>query len=1006
MKENFKKTKKRFLPLMSALALAVRIAVTENLKKIPNHMKQKTIVPALPFLLPSLFGVGVFYAVPFAVSVFFTFTQGVAHPHFAGLQNFRELWGTAVFRQALGNTVLFLTVGLCLLLALALFAALVCAKGRFAPQELALLLPMVIPVNSFALGWQSLWGQNGAVNRLLGLAGREPVDFLNGAAAFPLLVALYLIKNTGCVSLILAAVIRAVPQDYQDAYQLDSTSEWGYVRRVLLPLLTPTLLIGMLLGISNYFLMFRDNRIRLLALLAAFVLACAGCVWLFLHSGRANRRQEAEPVSASAQTAEAAALPNFAAPVLYDAQSEVTEELPDDHAWQQEIFPYGDDLVQLNYGGDDALFAAVSALTGSTVLAFPAQDFPNLGTLRCASAALAPDGTLWLLGYDETTQEFALQGSGQGEPARLGVCPFDYASPDAFAVCGDYAAVLGRIGTERILVMYDRATGQSTRKTGVQSFCFGADGTLYCVKTDGTLCAADPMQTKSLWQQELPSGSAYQQVWYSPQVGLFSCASRGGTVRLHDAETGEPTTAFFTAAENGLDYTAEGMASASFAVGADKRVLFCQITTDYDQQPIESRRITRVFLPRTASNAAVTLTITAPYPAQGLLSCVRLYQSRHPEVEIVWDTAYDTVSDYSAHWEQYAEQLSLRLMSGDVGDIVLLNGSGLEVSAVLESDAMADLTPYLEQCPYRDELDEELLQPLTNSAGRLCGVPLGVSPQYLIYNETLGQSLGLTWDTDALTWKDLLDLATVWQAAGEASPSLFCTGTARDPDSILEDFLLANLDSFSDAAAAAALEPQLAALQALWDGDTLMRAGTDGRFWSDGFFENVLFTMGSAANYENLLENLTAAEQASQCTLRLVPIPLGENASRRQNYAVSWGISERSGNKEAAWALLEATLGEDGFVNDIYSKDYALVNRVADRQRYEAIFAARHSVQPQERHYAQYRAVCLQPTSRYSEPNNWKACVLAPIQEAVTGTASLDEAIQTAVTNWNRERVE
>ena len=156
MKENFKKTKKRFLPLMSALALAVRIAVTENLKKIPNHMKQKTIVPALPFLLPSLFGVGVFYAVPFAVSVFFTFTQGVAHPHFAGLQNFRELWGTAVFRQALGNTVLFLTVGLCLLLALALFAALVCAKGRFAPQELALLLPMVIPVNSFALGWQSL----------------------------------------------------------------------------------------------------------------------------------------------------------------------------------------------------------------------------------------------------------------------------------------------------------------------------------------------------------------------------------------------------------------------------------------------------------------------------------------------------------------------------------------------------------------------------------------------------------------------------------------------------------------------------------------------------------------------------------------------------------------------------------------------------------------------------------------------------------------------------------
>lgn len=269
------------------------------------------------------------------------------------------------------------------------------------------------------------------------------------------------------------------------------------------------------------------NRIRLLALLAAFVLACAGCVWLFLHSGRANRRQEAEPVSASAQTAEAAALPNFAAPVLYDAQSEVTEELPDDHAWQQEIFPYGDDLVQLNYGGDDALFAAVSALTGSTVLAFPAQDFPNLGTLRCASAALAPDGTLWLLGYDETTQEFALQGSGQGEPARLGVCPFDYASPDAFAVCGDYAAVLGRIGTERILVMYDRATGQSTRKTGVQSFCFGADGTLYCVKTDGTLCAADPCRPKAFGSRSFPAGLHISRCGTARRLGCSAVPAAG-----------------------------------------------------------------------------------------------------------------------------------------------------------------------------------------------------------------------------------------------------------------------------------------------------------------------------------------------------------------------------------------------------------------------------------------------------------------------------------------------
>ena len=277
------------------------------------------------------------------------------------------------------------------------------------------------------------------------------------------------------------------------------------------------------------------NRIRLLALLAAFVLACAGCVWLFLHSGRANRRQEAEPVSASAQTAEAAALPNFAAPVLYDAQSEVTEELPDDHAWQQEIFPYGDDLVQLNYGGDDALFAAVSALTGSTVLAFPAQDFPNLGTLRCASAALAPDGTLWLLGYDETTQEFALQGSGQGEPARLGVCPFDYASPDAFAVCGDYAAVLGRIGTERILVMYDRATGRCTtaprdkvpEKPAYSRFALGR--MVHCIASKRMAPSAPPTpcRPKAFGSRSFPAGLHISRCGTARRLGCSAVPAAG-----------------------------------------------------------------------------------------------------------------------------------------------------------------------------------------------------------------------------------------------------------------------------------------------------------------------------------------------------------------------------------------------------------------------------------------------------------------------------------------------
>lgn len=210
-------------------------------------------------LLPSFLGIAVFYLVPFCRSLYYTFTQGVHDVHFVGLANFRELLGNPVFLQAAGNTLRFLALGVPLLLALALLVSVIGVKRKFTWQRWALLLPMVIPASSLSVAWQGLWGETGLISRALGLLGLPAVDFLQGGAAFPLLLVLYLLKNVGYVSVILMSAIRSLPPEYQECYRLDSNSEAGFVRRILLPLISPTILFACIVAVMNYFLLFRDT---------------------------------------------------------------------------------------------------------------------------------------------------------------------------------------------------------------------------------------------------------------------------------------------------------------------------------------------------------------------------------------------------------------------------------------------------------------------------------------------------------------------------------------------------------------------------------------------------------------------------------------------------------------------------------------------------------------------------------------------------------------------------
>lgn len=209
------------------------------------------------FALPGLLGLLAFYIIPFFASLTYTFTQGVTERRFVGMANFQDLLGNPVFRQAVRNTISFLLLGVPILLLLSVLLSVILAKGCFGWQRWALLLPLVLPAPSLAVAWRSIWGAGGGLDRLLEMLGLPEANHLE-KSAFPLLFVLYLLRNVGYICIILTSSIRALPVEYRESYCLDSSSEAGYVCRILLPLISPTLLFAGVVAVVNYFLLFRD----------------------------------------------------------------------------------------------------------------------------------------------------------------------------------------------------------------------------------------------------------------------------------------------------------------------------------------------------------------------------------------------------------------------------------------------------------------------------------------------------------------------------------------------------------------------------------------------------------------------------------------------------------------------------------------------------------------------------------------------------------------------------
>jgi multiple sugar transport system permease protein len=183
---------------------------------------------------------------------------------FIGFENYREFLTSPDFGHLLFNTVVWLTaLSVILRLVLGLGMALLLnspvLKGlRLATvAKLAILLPWATPPIVAVVIWRfMLDAQNGVVNAVLLWLGvvEDPVAFFaNLRTVWPSVVTIIVWNTVPLVALSLLASLQSIPDELNEAAELDGASRWQQFRHITLPFLMPTIMVLTLTSIFSTF---------------------------------------------------------------------------------------------------------------------------------------------------------------------------------------------------------------------------------------------------------------------------------------------------------------------------------------------------------------------------------------------------------------------------------------------------------------------------------------------------------------------------------------------------------------------------------------------------------------------------------------------------------------------------------------------------------------------------------------------------------------------------------
>jgi multiple sugar transport system permease protein len=210
-------------------------------------------VLGLVFLLPAAVLLLVFLTYPLGLGTWlgFTDTKIGREGHWIGLENFEYLWGDAVTRLALFNTLFYTVVASAIKFVLGLWLAVLLNKHLpfKAFIRAIVLLPFIVPTALSAIAfWWIYDSQFSIISWVLLRMGiiSEYIDFLGQPwhARFATIAA-NIWRGVPFVAITLLAGLQTISPSLYEAASLDGATDWQQFRRITLPLLTPIIAVVM-----------------------------------------------------------------------------------------------------------------------------------------------------------------------------------------------------------------------------------------------------------------------------------------------------------------------------------------------------------------------------------------------------------------------------------------------------------------------------------------------------------------------------------------------------------------------------------------------------------------------------------------------------------------------------------------------------------------------------------------------------------------------------------------
>jgi multiple sugar transport system permease protein len=222
-----------------------------------SYLLDREGVLAPLMLLPSVVYIVALVAIPFFLAIAYSVsdvTVGDPSYDYVGLRNFRAVLKDPVFRRSLKNSLFITVVTMVLVLVLAKTLALVLTRdfrGKWIVRFL-ILLPWTTPVPLAAIAWlwllDSLFSPIDWTLRWLGLLHGNLHWLGNPTLAMVSVIAVQVWRIVPLAAVIIMAGLAAIPQDLNDAAEVDGAGFWRTLFEVTIPLTLPVTAVATLFG--------------------------------------------------------------------------------------------------------------------------------------------------------------------------------------------------------------------------------------------------------------------------------------------------------------------------------------------------------------------------------------------------------------------------------------------------------------------------------------------------------------------------------------------------------------------------------------------------------------------------------------------------------------------------------------------------------------------------------------------------------------------------------------